>query len=190
MSPNFGRSMTTMAGAALRSDRPAASYIWSERYFRSRLNGWGPSLLAGEVLLPVGAAEVYPAGAAPGPTFRADLGVEAILAGTDECTVIASVSIRFPEAFKLFPELPSGRSSSFAWARIYGGSPYGIGTWNSPFLRKRSPAKTVHDMRRLKKEIDPRGILIPENSSGSGPGSSTSPARSFIHGSIKRASAG
>ena len=42
-----------------------------------------------------------------------------------------------------------------------GGSPYGIGTWNSPSLRKRYPAKTVHDMRRMKKEIDPHGVLNP-----------------------------
>jgi ferredoxin len=92
--------------------------------------------------------------------FGADLGIEAILAGADECTVIAAFPCDFRKRLSYFLNLLLVQLLVRLGTRL-GGSPYGIGTWNSPFLRKRYPAKTVHDMRRLKKEIDPHGVLNP-----------------------------
>ena len=91
MSPNSGRSMTKIAGPPLRSDRAAASYIWSERYFALKAQRLGPSLLAGEVLLGRAALPNFIRRARRlAGRFGADLSIEAILAGADECTVIAA----------------------------------------------------------------------------------------------------
>jgi FAD/FMN-containing dehydrogenase/ferredoxin len=159
MSPNFGRSMTKTA--ALRSDRAAASYIWSERYFALKAQRLGPSLLAGEVLLGRAALPKFIRRARRlARRFGADLGIEAILAGADECTVIAAFPCDFRKPLSYFLNLVLVQLLVRLGTRL-GGSPYGIGTWNSPFLRKRYPAETVQDMRRLKKEIDPRGVLNP-----------------------------
>ncbi len=141
MSPNSGRSMTKIAGSGLRSDRAAASYIWSERYFALKAQRLGPSLLAGEVLLGRAALPNFIRRARRlARRFGADLGIEAILAGADECTVIAAFPCDFRKPLSYFLNLLLVQLLVRLGTRL-GGSPYGIGTWNSPFLRKRYPAK-------------------------------------------------
>ncbi len=176
MPPNSGRSMTKIAGTAekiltsavraaapspLRSDRAAASYIWSERYFALKAQRLGPSLLAGEVLLGRSALPKFIRRARRlARRFGADIGIEAILAGADKCTVIAAFPCDFRKPLSYFLNLLLAQLLVRLGTRL-GGSPYGIGTWNAPFIRRRYSGQALHDMRRLKKRIDPHSILNP-----------------------------
>ena len=42
-----------------------------------------------------------------------------------------------------------------------GGSPYGVGLWNTPYLGRIYPKTRLDELRRRKKEIDPNNIMNP-----------------------------
>ena len=43
----------------------------------------------------------------------------------------------------------------------YHGKPYGLGIWNTPFLRDLYPKEELNRLVRYKKKVDPSGILNP-----------------------------
>ncbi|HXX35580.1 MAG TPA: glutamate synthase-related protein [Thermodesulfobacteriota bacterium] len=45
--------------------------------------------------------------------------------------------------------------------QFYHGKPYGLGIWNTPFLRDLYPKEELKRLRKYKKEVDPAGILNP-----------------------------
>jgi FAD/FMN-containing dehydrogenase/ferredoxin len=149
------------AGPPSRSDDTAASYLWSERYFSLKAQRLGPNLLAGEVLLSRTALPRFIRRARRlARRFGAELGIEAILASTDRCTVIASFPCDSRKSLSYLLNLLLAQLLVRLGTRL-GGSPYGIGTWNAPFVHKRFPAPALRDMKRLKQKTDPLGILNP-----------------------------
>jgi FAD/FMN-containing dehydrogenase/ferredoxin len=150
-----------MNGSICRADGAAASYLWSERYFSLKAQRLGPNLLAGEVLLSRAEIPRFIRRARRlARRFGAELGIEAILAGADRCTVIASFPCDSRKALSYLMNLLLAQLLVRQGTRL-GGSPYGIGTWNTPFIRKRYPAQALRGMQRLKKKIDPLNILNP-----------------------------
>ena len=45
--------------------------------------------------------------------------------------------------------------------QFYHGKPYGLGIWNTPFLRNLYPKEELKELVRYKKKVDPGGILNP-----------------------------
>lgn len=43
----------------------------------------------------------------------------------------------------------------------YGGCPYGVGLWNSPYLGRIYTPLQLKDIRNRKKKLDPRGVMNP-----------------------------
>ena len=145
---NFLKAIES-TGSPLRSDRAAASYIWSERYFALKAQRLGPNLLAGEVLLSRTALPRFIRRArrlAGG--FGADLGIEAILAGANQCTVIASFPCDSRKPVSYLMNLLLAQLLVRLGTRL-GGCPYGIGTWNAPFIRRRYSGQALRDMQRI-----------------------------------------
>jgi FAD/FMN-containing dehydrogenase/ferredoxin len=156
----FETAVQTLNSGRL-SEGPAADYLWSERFFPLKAQRLGPNLLAAEVLIGRPALPKYiPRAQRLARRFGIDLGSEVIFADEGQCIAIGT-----------FP-CDSRKSASYALYLLFvqmlvqlatrlGGSPYGIGLWNTPFMRKRYPADTRRELRRLKKEMDPKGILNP-----------------------------
>jgi len=42
-----------------------------------------------------------------------------------------------------------------------GGCPYGIGLWNTPYLRRIYSSMQIKDLRERKRKLDPRNIMNP-----------------------------
>jgi FAD/FMN-containing dehydrogenase/ferredoxin len=157
---DFLRSVA-MNGSPCRADNAAASYLWSERYFSLKAQRLGPNLLAGEVLLSRAELPRFIRRARRlAKRFGAELGIEAILAGASLCTVIASFPCDSRKPLSYLMNLLLAQLLVRLGTRL-GGSPYGIGTWNAPFIRKRYPGQALRGMQRLKKKIDPLNILNP-----------------------------
>jgi FAD/FMN-containing dehydrogenase/ferredoxin len=144
------------------SGGPAADYLWSERYFPLKAQRLGPNLLASEVLLERPALPKFiRRGRCLARRFGVNLGFEVIFASPDKGIAIASFrcdSRRFA-SYVLYLLLVQ---MVVHLATRLGGCPYGIGIWNTPFVRNRYSARAMGDMRRLKRKIDPNWILNPQ----------------------------
>ncbi len=42
-----------------------------------------------------------------------------------------------------------------------GGCPYGVGLWNTPYLRRIYAPSRIRELRMMKKRMDPAGIMNP-----------------------------
>ncbi len=143
------------------SSGPAADYLWSERFFPLKAQRIGPNLLASEVLLDRQSLPKFiPRARRLGRRFGIDLGFEVIFAAAHQCIVIASFRCdsRKPTSYVTFLLLV--QLLVHLAARI-GGSPYGLGIWNAPFIRRKYSAGTMHELQRLKKKIDQNSIMNP-----------------------------
>ncbi len=145
----------------LPGDGESASYLWEERFFPMSIKRLGPSLLANEVILPLDQVVQYHEkitewGQKLGVTFYCishliDPGHVLLLAmlTTDHRKAIFYADLLLiPMMLRLAIQL-------------YGGKPYGLGIWNTPFLRDLFPQNELKELIQYKKNVDPAGILNP-----------------------------
>ncbi len=140
-------------------DEALANALWEKRFLPMSIKSMGPSLLASEMILPVEqvalyiekleemgkrlAVTLYPIGHLINPKEALFL---AMLA-TDNRKNIFYLDLMFiPIMLKLA-------------VQSYGGKPYGIGIWNTPFLRHLYTHEELKQLRQYKKKVDPAGIL-------------------------------
>jgi glutamate synthase domain-containing protein 2/FAD/FMN-containing dehydrogenase/glutamate synthase domain-containing protein 3/ferredoxin len=140
-------------------DEALANALWEKRFLPMSIKSLGPSLLASEIILPVEqvapyveklnemgkrlAVTLYPIGHLVNPKEALFL---AMLA-TDNRKNIFYLDLMFiPMMLKLA-------------VQSYGGKPYGIGIWNTPFLRHLYAREELRRLRQYKKKADPAGIL-------------------------------
>jgi len=143
------------------SSSPAADYLWSERYFPLKAQRLGPNLLASEVLLDRQALPKFiPRARRLAKRFGLDLGLEVIFVDGAQCLAISSFRCNSRKFASYMSSLLLVQMLVHLGTTL-GGFPYGIGIWNTPFLRKRFPAQARLDLKRLKKQIDPNWILNP-----------------------------
>ncbi len=141
------------------ADEALANALWEKRFLPMSIKSLGPSLLASEMILPVEqvapymekleemgkrlAVTLYPIGHLVNPKEVLFL---AMLA-TDHRKNIFYLDLMFiPMMLKLA-------------VQSYGGKPYGIGIWNTPFLRHLYTREELRQLRQYKKKVDPAGIL-------------------------------
>ena len=142
-------------------DRELAHEEWRNRFSEVRAKRAGPSLLGAEIWLPLKDLARY--AEAAGKLGRRT--------GLDVYTYGAVVSPEWCQPNSFFPTderrswpylaaLSVTKSLQDRAAR-YGGRPYGVGVWNTPYLGRAWASAEGRERRRRKALLDPRGIMNP-----------------------------
>ena len=140
-------------------DEAVAKRLWEERFLPMSIKSLGPSLLAAEVLLPVGQAASYSEkigewGKKLGLTFYPT----SHLVDPDHVLFLALITTDNRKAI-FYVDLMLVPMMVRLAVQFYGGKPYGLGIWNTPFLKDLYPKEELKQLIEYKKKIDPAGIL-------------------------------
>lgn len=142
-------------------DESAALEEWAARLYHLRAKRAGPSLLAAEVRLPLeGLAGYMTEVAALARQSRTPIGSYGVVVSPHEA-IVTSVypaderqSLRYLLALGL-----TARLHRLAARR--GGWPYGVGLWNTPYLRRLFSPQRLAELRAIKSRLDPHGLMNP-----------------------------
>jgi len=143
----------------------ASRYMWHDRFNPLKIQILGPSLLAGEIVMRASDAPPYiDAAKALGRKFKLDVLVESHFLRERDGDV----------ELLLIPMFHSDRRRAYMYSAHVtlipmltqigvqmGGGPYGIGIWNTPFLRHRFSEQHLKRLSRWKNELDPHWIANP-----------------------------
>lgn len=134
---------------------------WEERFSALRLKRGGPSVLGGEIWLPVGTL----------PAYLADIKNMAVLYDVD---LISYGHVVTPERATVMTLFHTDETKELKYVldlalvkkihdvgRRHGGSPYGVGLWNTPYLSRIFSKKQLAELRKRKEQLDNRGIMNP-----------------------------
>lgn len=156
----------------------ASRYLWADRYFPLKAQRIGPGLLGSEVLIPREKMKKYVKKLGKlAHHFKIEPTVEVIVCresnaplhnkepisnngGSYSYLLIVSFACDYSRTFHyvlslLFTQLLVRMAVKF------GGAPYGIGIWNTPFIRSKYSRSQIKRLREKKREIDPEEILNP-----------------------------
>ena len=142
----------------------SARLLWSDRFFPLKAQRLGPGLLGAEVVVPGEHLDRYlDALKRITRPFGVRLSVEVILFREGDrpgFLVMASFSCDPDKSLHytlclLLIQLLVRQAVQF------GGHPYGIGIWNTPFVASRFGQKRLRELRGKKQKMDPTGILNP-----------------------------
>jgi glutamate synthase domain-containing protein 2/FAD/FMN-containing dehydrogenase/ferredoxin/glutamate synthase domain-containing protein 3 len=142
-------------------DEAVAKRLWEERFLPMSIKSLGPSLLAAEVLLPVGQAASYSEkigewGKKLGLTFYPT----SHLVDPDHVLFLALITTDNRKAI-FYVDLMLVPMMVRLAVQFYSGKPYGLGIWNTPFLKDLYPKEELKQLIQYKKKVDPAGILNP-----------------------------
>ncbi len=140
-------------------DPEVANDLWERRFLPMSIKVQGPSLLASEMILPIGEVTSYIEKVNEwGKHLAVTLYPIAHLINRDEVLFLAMLAtdhrkLIFYLDLMLIPMMLRLAVQSF------GGKPYGIGIWNTPFLKRLYPPQTLKGLIQYKKKVDPMGLL-------------------------------
>jgi glutamate synthase domain-containing protein 2/FAD/FMN-containing dehydrogenase/ferredoxin len=141
------------------ADGAFAEALWEKRFLPMSIKQLGPSLLASEMILPIDQAPSYIEKVNEmGKRLAVTLYPIAHLVNPKEVLFLAMLATDnrkniFYLDLMLIPMMLRLAVQS------YGGKPYGIGIWNTPFLRHLYTREELKQLNRYKKKVDPAGIL-------------------------------
>jgi glutamate synthase domain-containing protein 2/FAD/FMN-containing dehydrogenase/ferredoxin/glutamate synthase domain-containing protein 1 len=143
------------------ADEASANYLWEERFLPMSIKPLGPSLLATEVLLPLDQVAAYFEKISEwskrvGVTFYPS----SHLINQEQVLFLAMVASDHRKAI-FYADLMLVPMMVRLAVQVYHGKPYGLGIWNTPFLRDLYPKEELKRLRKYKKAVDPAGILNP-----------------------------
>jgi len=156
----------------------AARYMWADRYFPLKAQRISPGLLGSEIIIPREKILKYVKKIEKlARHFNIDPTVEVIVCGKTKPYInngeptsknnglysyllIVSFSCDYSRTIHyvlslLFIQL------LVKMAVHYGGAPYGVGIWNSPFITSKYSRSELKKLKQKKHEIDPKDILNP-----------------------------
>ncbi|MBI2894350.1 MAG: FAD-binding protein [Deltaproteobacteria bacterium] len=163
------RFLVSELGAGSRANGTAAHVLWSERYFPLKAQRLGPSLLASEVVMARRQVPRFVRRARRlARRFGTMLAIEVLVCRTtgadrEPCVVMATFRCSSVHRWDYLLRLVLVQLLTRLAVRL-GGSPYGFGIWNSPFLGRSAPRR--RRMVRRKLEYDPLVILNPAKALG------------------------
>lgn len=138
-------------------------FLWNERFFPFSMKHFHHSILGCETILPIKNLSHYIAETRKfGKNYGIPLSTEATFINKDEAvvfTIFPSDSRKFIYFIHLFLTYSLTHIAS-----RWGGTPYGIGIWNLPQLKKFLSDKALKEYRRFKRELDPLNLLNPAKS--------------------------
>ena len=143
------------------ADEESANYLWEERFLPMSIKHLGPSLLATEVILPLDQVASYfekisEWGKRLGVTFYPS----SHLINQDQVLFLAMITSDHRKAIFYIDLMLVPMMVRLA-VQYYSGKPYGLGIWNTPFLRDLYSKEELKELVRYKKKVDPVGILNP-----------------------------
>ncbi|HUV03011.1 MAG TPA: FAD-binding protein [Desulfobacteria bacterium] len=138
-----------------------AHYLWHERLFPMKRRGCKKTPLACELVMPLeSAVQFLNKLKRIIQSYRVDLSVESHIVSEREALVMLTYAsdVREPRTYlahlMLIPILTR-------LGLKFGGVPYGVGIWNSPFLSDKYDKETLRSYKAYKRAVDPQNILNP-----------------------------
>jgi glutamate synthase domain-containing protein 2/glutamate synthase domain-containing protein 3/ferredoxin len=143
------------------ADEGSARYLWEERFLPMSIKHLGPSLLATEVVLPLDQVGSYfekisEWGKRLGVTFYPS----SHLISQEQVLFLAMITSDHRKAIFYIDMMLIPMMVRLA-VQFYHGKPYGLGIWNTPFLRDLYSKEELKELVQYKKRVDPGGILNP-----------------------------
>ena len=137
-----------------------ANLLWRERMFPLRVKRIAPGLLASELILPISRLPEYVRIAEKlGRQFHVQLATECYF--LNDGTALTLPVYTFAGKNGIDEALKSSLAFVLTQAGIkLGGRPYGIGIWNSPFVKQKFGARFAA-LRTYKRRTDPQHLLNP-----------------------------
>ena len=134
---------------------------WDERFYPMRIRKAGPTLLAGEVTIPISKLQ-YAMDETRRIRERYDLrmGIKCFIVSEDTVLFMPMYLADERERWKFMSLLPVANEITSVGLKA-GGRPYGFGIWNSFYLRDVYGDARVREMKERKKRLDPNGIMNP-----------------------------
>ncbi len=154
-------ALTAADPAAHRSSAETAKREWTEKFNALRLKRGGPSVLGGEIWLPVKAlpdylTDIRKMAGRYGPDFIS----YGHVVTPDRVTVMTLFHTDETRTIQYILDLGLVKKIHDA-GRRHGGRPYGVGLWNTPYLGRMFTPPQMAELRRRKQALDCRGIMNP-----------------------------
>jgi len=136
-----------------------ANTLWEKRFLPMSIKHLGPSLLASEMILPIDQGASYVEKVNEwGKRLGATLYPIAHLVNREEVLFLAMLATDNRKNIFYLDLMFIPMMLRLA-VQSYGGKPYGIGVWNTPFLHHLYTQEELKQLLRYKKKVDPTGIL-------------------------------
>lgn len=138
----------------------AAGYLWNERLFGMKTKRLGPTILAGEIIIPPGKAAAFIAEAKRlGRYFGVEICIDSYILDAEKALIMAtflcdSRKLKYAVNMPLVSLLTRSAVS-------LGAEPYGIGLWNAPFVDCLLSKAEKSELQTYKAKVDPKGIMNP-----------------------------
>jgi glutamate synthase domain-containing protein 2/FAD/FMN-containing dehydrogenase/ferredoxin/glutamate synthase domain-containing protein 3 len=142
-------------------DGASARVLWEERFRPMSIKTLGPSLLATEVLLPLDQVAGYHEKIRDwGKRLGLTLYPSSHVVKDGQALFLAMIATDHRKSV-FYADLLLVPMMVRLAVQFYGGKPYGLGIWNTPFLRHLYPKDERKKLQQYKKRVDPQGILNP-----------------------------
>lgn len=153
-------SIAAETGGTVYSDEEAL-VDWEERYNSMNIKRAGPTLLAGEILFPTKRIKEVLDGLQKIKKKRdLRLGVKTFVVSPDTVLMLPMFLADERQRWKYMSLLPVINEITEVGLKN-GGGPYGIGIWNSFFLKRHFGPEKTRELKATKKKLDPKGIMNP-----------------------------
>lgn len=151
--------MLALTGAKDMGDEAAEE--WQHRFFSLLLKREGPSLLGAEIWLPIKKLAAY-IGDIADYERRNNLGLKTYghVVSPTHAMVMTMFNADERNTVGYIQGLALVKKIHDIGAR-YGGAPYGVGLWNTPYLSRCFTSAELTEIRRRKKLLDPDNIMNP-----------------------------
>jgi glutamate synthase domain-containing protein 2/glutamate synthase domain-containing protein 3/ferredoxin len=141
------------------ADDAFANGLWEKRFLPMSIKQLGPSLLASEMILPIDRVSSYVEKVNEwGKRLAVTLYPIAHVVNEKEVLFLAMLATDNRKNIFYLDLMLVPMMLRLA-VQSYGGKPYGIGVWNTPFLRHLYTEEELKQLVRYKKKVDPAGIL-------------------------------
>jgi len=137
-----------------------ANYLWNERLFGMKTKRLGPTILASEITIPISkSAEFIKKAKNIGKNFGVDVGIDSYVIDNENALIMPNF-LCDSRKLKYFVNLPLVAMLTRLGVSM-GAKPYGLGIWNSPFIKSVFNPKEISELQDYKKKVDPKGIMNP-----------------------------
>ncbi|MCM0760839.1 MULTISPECIES: FAD-binding oxidoreductase [Sporomusa] len=138
-----------------------AGHEWQHRFFSLVLKREGPSLLGAELWLPIKKLADYLAEVAVFET-RKQLGLKSYghIVAPGHAMVMTMFNADERDTIGYLQGLALVKKLHDIGAR-HGGQPYGIGLWNTPYVKRCQPPAELAALKKRKQLLDPNNIMNP-----------------------------
>jgi len=155
------RNLITEAGG-YELDPERAREEWEERFYPMRIKRAGPTLLAGEILVPVQKVpSVINNLWRLRKNFKFKMGIEGVYVSRDSCVLMPMILADERKGLKYLSMMPVAKEITEIGLRS-GGKPFGgFGIWNSFYLKKVYNNPEIKTIKERKKKLDPANVMNP-----------------------------